>query len=121
MGPSILGKWSTHTHRSLIFQAVSQIRPLELRQLLEENVLEDNQDRWYIPDPNKVQDLERLRERSPLREFRQYARGKGRLKVFRKEAVGQVSAAPGGTRTMPPSSRLPAVFPRGCCRKTRRC
>jgi len=40
-----------------------------------------------VPDPNKAQDLERLRERSLLREFRQYAEGKGRLKVFRKEAV----------------------------------
>jgi len=62
-------------------------QPVELRELLEENFLPDEQDRWYVPDPNKAQDLERLRERSLLREFRQYVGGKGRLKVFRKEAV----------------------------------
>jgi hypothetical protein len=62
-------------------------QPVELRELLEENFLPDEQDRWYVPDPNKAHDLERLRERSLLREFRQYVGGKGRLKVFRKEAV----------------------------------
>jgi hypothetical protein len=29
-------------------------------------------DRWYVPDPNKVGDLEKLRERSLLREFEAY-------------------------------------------------
>ncbi len=62
-------------------------KPLELRQLLEENFLQDEQGRWYVPDPNKAQDLERLREKALLREFRQYAEGRGPLKVFRKEAV----------------------------------
>jgi hypothetical protein len=42
---------------------------------------------WCIPDHKKTQDLERLRERSLLREFhQQHAGGKRRLKVFRKEA-----------------------------------
>jgi DNA modification methylase len=45
-------------------------------------------DRWYVPDPNKAQDLERLRERNLLREFEEYKAFKGRqLKVFRLEAV----------------------------------
>ncbi|HXH09489.1 MAG TPA: DNA methyltransferase [Alphaproteobacteria bacterium] len=45
-------------------------------------------DRWYVPDPNKAQDLERLRERNLLREFDEYKAFKGRqLKVFRLEAV----------------------------------
>ncbi len=34
-----------------------------------------------------VGDLEKLRERSLLREFREYVEGRGRLKVFRGEAV----------------------------------
>jgi hypothetical protein len=45
-------------------------------------------DRWYVPDPNKAQDLEKLRERNLLREFEEYKTFKGRqLKVFRLEAV----------------------------------
>lgn len=29
-------------------------------------------DRWYLPDPNKASDLERLREKSLLKEFEEY-------------------------------------------------
>lgn len=46
------------------------------------------QDRWYVPDPNKSGDLEKLRERALLREFEDYkASPQRRLKVFRMEAV----------------------------------
>jgi hypothetical protein len=45
-------------------------------------------DRWYVPDPNKAQDLEKFRERTLLKEFEEYQAFKGRqLKVFRLEAV----------------------------------
>ncbi|BBD77930.1 DNA methyltransferase [Hydrogenophilus thermoluteolus] len=45
-------------------------------------------DRWYVPDPNKASDLEKLRERALLREFEEYRESKQRrLKVFRLEAV----------------------------------
>ncbi len=45
-------------------------------------------DRWYVPDPNRAQDLEKLREASLLKEFETYREFKGRrLKVFRLEAV----------------------------------
>jgi len=45
-------------------------------------------DRWYVPDPNKAGDLEKLRERSLLREFNDYRESKQkRLRVFRLEAV----------------------------------
>ena len=45
-------------------------------------------DRWYVPDPSKAGDLERLRERTLLREFNEYRESKQkRLKVFRLEAV----------------------------------
>lgn len=44
--------------------------------------------RWYVPDPNKAGDLEKLRERALLREFEEYRESKQkRLKVFRLEAV----------------------------------
>jgi hypothetical protein len=45
-------------------------------------------DRWYVPDPNKAGDLEKLREKSLLKEFEEYRDSKQkRLKVFRLEAV----------------------------------
>ncbi|MDZ4165826.1 MAG: DNA methyltransferase, partial [Smithellaceae bacterium] len=45
-------------------------------------------DRWYVPDPNKAGDLEKLRERSLLKEFEEYRNSsQKRLKVFRLEAV----------------------------------
>ena len=53
-------------------------------------LLHEAKDRWYIPDPNKASDLEKLRERALLREFEEYvalASSQRRLKVFRLEAV----------------------------------
>ena len=45
-------------------------------------------DRWYVPDPNKAGDLEKLREKSLLKEFEDYRTStQKRLKVFRAEAV----------------------------------
>jgi len=45
-------------------------------------------DRWYVPDPRKAIDLEKLRERALLREFEEYLDGtQKKLKVFRLEAV----------------------------------
>jgi hypothetical protein len=46
------------------------------------------QARWYVPDPNKAGDLEKLRERSLLKEFEDYrTSSQKRLKVFRLEAI----------------------------------
>ena len=54
----------------------------------DDTVLMDKaKDRWYVPDPNKVGDLEKLRERSLLKEFEEYKQVKKKLKVFRMEAV----------------------------------
>ena len=44
-------------------------------------------DRWYVPDPNKGGDLEKLREKALLKEFEEYKGAKKQLKVFRIEAV----------------------------------
>jgi len=44
-------------------------------------------DRWYLPDPNKAGDLEKLREKALLKEFEEYKEVKKKLKVFRLEAV----------------------------------
>ncbi|MDD4518950.1 MAG: DNA methyltransferase, partial [Limnochordia bacterium] len=45
-------------------------------------------ERWYVPDANKVGDLEKLRERALLREFEEYRNSnQKRLGVFRSEAI----------------------------------
>ncbi|MBM9518325.1 DNA methylase [Desulforhopalus vacuolatus] len=43
--------------------------------------------RWYVPDPNKTGDLEKLREKALLKEFEEYKESKKKLKIFRIEAV----------------------------------
>lgn len=47
--------------------------------------------RWYVPDPNKQADLEKLREKSLLREFESYVEELGthkkKLRQFRTEAI----------------------------------
>ena len=59
----------------------------ELRDLLEENFLQDETGKWYVPDVNKQSDLEKLREKKLLKEFDDYREGKGKLKIFRMEAI----------------------------------
>ena len=62
----------------------------ELRNLEKDNPMlkVKARDRWYVPDPNRAGDLEKLRERSLLREFEDYRESKQRrLRVFRLEAV----------------------------------
>ncbi|MGQ7890678.1 DNA methyltransferase [Paenibacillus sp. WC2504] len=48
-------------------------------------------DRWYVPDPNKQADLEKLREKSLLREFEAYRDeligNRKKLKQFRTESI----------------------------------
>lgn len=62
----------------------------ELRNLKKHNpaLKTKGKNRWYVPDPNKASDLEKLRERTLLREFEEYRESKQRrLRVFRLEAV----------------------------------
>jgi|Deesub1362A_J573_1020465.scaffolds.fasta_scaffold01127_8 DNA modification methylase len=59
----------------------------ELKVLLEENFLQDENGRWYIPDPNNEADLERIRRKRLLKEFNEYVATKGKLKYFRTEAI----------------------------------
>ncbi|MBI5824578.1 MAG: DNA methylase [Chloroflexi bacterium] len=59
----------------------------ELKVILEQAFLQDEKGHWYVPDPERAADLEKLRQNALLREFNEYRKGKGRLKVFRSEAV----------------------------------
>ena len=58
-----------------------------LRTILEQNFVEDNDGKWRVPDPKKESDLEQLRHRALLKEFQQYLDTKGKLKVVRTEAL----------------------------------
>lgn len=59
----------------------------ELLDLLKENFLQDEEGRWYVPDPDKQSDIEKLRNKNLLKEFETYLNTKGKLKVFRTEAI----------------------------------
>ncbi len=59
----------------------------ELSVLLEENFLQDEKGRWYIPDTTKEGDVAKLREKKLWKEFEEYLGTKGKLKKFRSEAV----------------------------------
>ncbi len=59
----------------------------ELSEILVQNFLENEKGKWYISDPTKLKDLEKLRDKSLLREFQTYQESKGKLKQFRLEAI----------------------------------
>ena len=61
----------------------------DLRSLSKDNpaLREKGKGRWYIPDPNKAGDLEKIREKALLKEFSIYESGKGKIKEFRIEAI----------------------------------
>ncbi len=59
----------------------------ELKEILQENFLQDEEGRWYVPDLSKASDLAKLRQKKLLKEFEEYTKGTGKLKVFRMEAI----------------------------------
>jgi len=62
----------------------------ELRNLPndDESLRARGKDRWYVPDPNKAGDLEKLRDKALLKEFEEYrTSSQKRLRLFRLEAV----------------------------------
>jgi len=61
--------------------------PIELLNILNQNFVRDEDDRWRVPDPSKEADLEQLRHRHLMKEFDQYRTTKGKLKVVRSEAL----------------------------------
>ena len=59
----------------------------ELAVLLEDSFLQDDKGKWYIPDRTKEADIAKLREKKLLKEFEGYLATKGKLKLFRTEAI----------------------------------
>ncbi|AKI97038.1 DNA methyltransferase [Kosmotoga pacifica] len=83
-GPIPQQIWSWMLKSSTLRERMEGQTPETADAFLEEKA----KDRWYVPDPNKAQDLERLREKTLLREFEEYKKHQGRkLRVFRTEAV----------------------------------
>lgn len=64
----------------------------EMRNLAKDDptLIAKAKDRWFVADPNKIGDLEKLRERALLKEFEEYKQRKNKFKnsdKFRLEAV----------------------------------
>lgn len=59
----------------------------ELHTLLEDNFLYNEEGKWYIPDITQSGDLLKLREKRLFKDFEQYLNSKGKLKLFRTEAI----------------------------------
>lgn len=59
----------------------------ELQILLEENFINDAEGCWYVPDVTQEGDLAKLREKNLWKEFESYMNSKGKLKLFRSEAI----------------------------------
>ncbi|MFH1931374.1 MAG: DNA methyltransferase [Pseudomonadota bacterium] len=71
-----------HSYLSTNFKELRNL-PKDARELRAKG-----KDRWYVPDPNKACDLEKLRERSLLKEFEDYRMpSQKRLKEFRHDAM----------------------------------
>jgi len=91
LNPEVGGHPQTHQEiQPQFLQKLQQARHEQLPELLkilEQNFLQDEQGRWYVPDPNKAGDLEKIRNKALLREFNQYLKDDKRLKQFRTEAV----------------------------------
>ena len=60
----------------------------ELLDILRDNFVQDDKGRWYVPDLSNAADLAKLRTKKLVKEFYDsYATGRGKLKVFRLEAI----------------------------------
>jgi DNA modification methylase len=59
----------------------------ELKVILEQSFVKDEKGLWCVPDPDNAAHLEQLRLTALLKEFNEYLKSNGRLKVFRSEAI----------------------------------
>jgi hypothetical protein len=59
----------------------------ELAVMLDETFLQDDKGKWYVADITKAGDLAKLREKKLQKEFEGYLATKGKLKLFRAEAI----------------------------------
>ena len=70
-----------------LHQAKFELLP-ELLDMLKENFLQDDDGKWYVPNLSDKADLEKLRRKRLLKDFFDiYAKGTGRIKNARTEAI----------------------------------
>ena len=80
------------------------------------------EDRWYVPDPNKAQDLEKKREKALLKEFDHYRVFTGRrLKEFSLEVLRAGFKAAWGKKDYKTIIKVAQKIPEVRCKKTRNC
>ena len=83
--PKTLGELTNDFNR--IMNRAKHEQPLELIEILKQNFLQDEAGKWYVPDHNKATDLEKVRQKALLKEFKEYTESTDRLRVFRSEAM----------------------------------
>ena len=66
-------------------------QPVELREILEQNFVRDDQGRWHVPDTNKDADLEQIRHRVLLKEFQRYQQPRANSSWSAPRRSGRVS------------------------------
>ena len=59
----------------------------ELLEILKDNFVQDEKDRWYVPNIDKQEDLEKIRQKGLLKEYYSYLDQGRKLGVFRSEAI----------------------------------
>jgi len=69
-----------------LHQLKHEVMP-ELDVILNENFLQDDVGKWYVADLNKQSDLDKLRNKRLLKDYEEYVKGTGKLKIFRTEAI----------------------------------
>ncbi|MBD2526578.1 DNA methyltransferase [Nostoc sp. FACHB-133] len=76
-------------HRDKIYKIEGNLPPDAIGLETDDpTIIRDAKDKWYVPDPYQAIDLEKLREKSLLREFEEYRQSKQKkLTKFRLEAV----------------------------------
>ncbi|MDK9777720.1 MULTISPECIES: DNA methyltransferase [unclassified Vibrio] len=70
-----------HTYLSTNFKDMRGLDKSEVK------LIAKAKDRWYVPDPNKAADLEKVRLRALLKEFETYKEAKKKIKQPRAEAL----------------------------------
>jgi hypothetical protein len=84
--PQTLGELTPQFMQALKEWPKHEPRP-ELRDLLRDSFVEDEDGHWQLPDPDNERHLQQLRNNSLLKQFRGYCESSGKLLAFRKEAV----------------------------------
>jgi hypothetical protein len=89
------------TYREIINQIENSSLSDAVLETRDAVLLNAAKDRWYVPNPNQAGDIEKLKERTLLKEFEEYRQAKQKqIKVFRLEAVraGFKKACSGGDK-----------------------